>query len=1088
VRIAILNASSSDELEPLLVATLSKTEGIELVERTEVERILHEHSLSKAGNLAEQLSIAALLHADGLLILGRETVDKSEIVTVRLTAVKPGVVIGSALFAMRKEEPESLAQDITSRFTPLLRKLNVKREQAIPISLLRLRCSVKSAETETLENQLAFLFTNRLIAQPEFFVLERWRLGDAAFEKALAHSDEGGFWNGAYLVDGEIETTGSSPCKVNVKVFARSPEGKEVKKFEAQGESDKLPELATQLASRLATLFAKQPAPTTAWVPEEESREYVREAEWALQGNLLPMARAALEAGGALGNREQKYYRLGANIYSELVNKVGNIDVLKNPELIRYAQLAIDSYEGFIAAPAPSKTDENKPKHWTQSFRENREYVGMDVIEAATNVLRSAYNQGLRTEPSLAEIRAHVRKLFTTLMSWKCQYVRRGVAPHETAAAAYTYWYETPDEALATCRLLLSVQPPEISVAHMGLLRCALLRCDLSGMINTYNPIRDVKNIPHLIDWNGKTPENCALLWRGFIASLLASPNLSEQLDGMLFQIVDEGATNEEHLRAALDKFWESREELLSKQRIGPVVVTLDAYLQRNVKPTPTNPSKGFDHADRLRWLLFFLEHSSCEDVTLLGLWAQDDFTEQEADAVCKALRAYRERVHGSSYLKRACEEIENKWLNRFPNIRPPAPEGTLRVTQFYPIPELLGSKASKWAVQIAQWNDKLWLCVTTANSAYKGALYGIELSDFKLCTSIDLPPSMPTQFKSYDYDTFYVGKDAFYYRAYGHVARYDRKKQAWTSITLPGDSGGWGWLGIIPEGEDFFISRSSNMSQDHVSGVWKWIAATGEFETISSNRRRPAQNRLDDCGGYCADIFRGPQGRLGVSAHDFSYLFNAQSAQWEPIPGVGGRGVNIASSWDYTLLLSSNWAVGLIEYPGGNPLEDKQRGENDGQGPKWFRGETPLMLEESKKSGVLPFASEHDYRVGYSLAYCDGKMWHCQPRNETPSRHHLLRCFDWANPDLSLPALPLEFEIPEAVQAFLPKRDTRYSVSAPPSYTHPLDELQIIATKKGLIFWAYNLPGFWFVPNDQLNAALESAPNTQHSLPASIP
>ena len=166
VRIAILNASSSDELEPLLTAILSKTEGIALVERTEVERILQEHALSKAGDLKEQLSIASLLHANGLLILGNETVDKTEIVTARLTAVEPGVVIGSALFAMRRADPESLAQDITLRFTPLLRKLNVKREEAVPISLLRLRCSVKSAETETLENQLAFLFANRLIAQP----------------------------------------------------------------------------------------------------------------------------------------------------------------------------------------------------------------------------------------------------------------------------------------------------------------------------------------------------------------------------------------------------------------------------------------------------------------------------------------------------------------------------------------------------------------------------------------------------------------------------------------------------------------------------------------------------------------------------------------------------------------------------------------------------------------------------------------------------------------------------------------------------------------------------------------------------------
>ena len=409
-------------------------------------------------------------------------------------------------------------------------------------------------------------------------------------------------------------------------------------------------------------------------------------------------------------------------------------------------------------------------------------------------------------------------------------------------------------------------------------------------------------------------------------------------------------------------------------------------------------------------------------------------------------------------------------------------PEGTLRVTQFYPIPDLIESKPSTWAVQIAPWGDKLWLCVTTAGNAYKGALYGMDLSDFKFSDHIELPPSMPTLFRSFDYDTFYVGEDAFYYRAYRHVARYDRKKKVWTSITLPGDSGGWGWLDILPEGDDFFIGRSANMSLDHVSGVWKWNAASGEFVTLSSNRRRPAQNRLDDCPGYgSTEALPGPEGRLGVRANGFSYLFNAQGGQWEPIPGVNGREVHIASSCDYTLLLSTNWAVGLIEHPGGKPPEEKLSGKNDGQGVKWFRGETPVMLEESKKSGVLTVAREHAYRVAYSLAYCDGKMWHCQPRNEIPSRHHLLRCFDWANHELSLPALPLEFEIPDAVRAFLPNPDSRYSESAPPSSTHPLDELQIIATKKGLIFWAYNLPGFWFVPNDQLNAALDSARNAQH-------
>ena len=56
----------------------------------------------------------------------------------------------------------------------------------------------------------------------------------------------------------------------------------------------------------------------------------------------------------------------------------------------------------------------------------------------------SAYNQGLRTEPPLAEIRAHVRAIFSTVMAWKKQYSYPTGAPHVNAAAAYTYWYKTP--------------------------------------------------------------------------------------------------------------------------------------------------------------------------------------------------------------------------------------------------------------------------------------------------------------------------------------------------------------------------------------------------------------------------------------------------------------------------------------------------------------------------------------------------------------------------------------------------------------------------------------------------------------------
>ena len=1090
MRIAILNASSYEELEPLLVSTLSKAEGIALLERTDVERVIQEHALSKSGNLAEQLSIASLLNADGLLMLGKETVDKSEILTVRLTAVEPGVVIGSALFALRKGESESLAQDVASRFLPLLRKLKVKREQALPVSLLNLRCPVKSAVGEKLEKQLTFLFSNQLIASPELFVLERWRLADAAFEKAFAGMGEGGFWNGSYLVDGEIQISGTNPFLLKVKIFARSPNNSDLKSIEATGDSDNLPNLATDLANRLAALFAKKPAPF-GWSPIEESREYLREAEWAYRGGLFQTARSAIEASSALGNRDPKCFQLGAKIYSDLAYHVNshiglvrgdtnNVDVSKDPERIHCAQLALDSLKRLIACPE-SLNAKNLPM-W-EAIKCRKGYIGNTVLLASSLVLRNGHEHGMLGDSSLAEMRANIRELLPYLESCKPDY------PDLVAAVFYPFWYENPVDQLAACRLLLQRQPPEDRWQPLVKIRSILMRMDTSlenGSAN-FGKEKEILRKPRVVCWNGQAVD-AAALWQSLVRTLLESPDILEQIDGTLLQLATEKIPSEASIQAALSKCWEGRDKLIETNRAGAILGNMDSWLrlceERDSKHLGRKPSEFFNHAYRMNWLIYFLKHSSQADRVLLAhLWNRDQFTSQEADTVYKTWLGYRERVKKTTPPDAAMlpfNTYEDDLLKRFPDLQAPALEGSLKISRFIPIPELLTVKEPDWMVQAVTCDDKLWLCVTTrTGTSFPGAIYGMDISDFKLLERIEIPDSLRTFPTPIRFEKFSACDNAFYYLAGCNIFRYDRIAQIWSQIPLPGSTQiGMAWTSLQTDGKDFYVGSSANSNPERTSGIWKWDSAAKEFQIISSNRRRPAQNRFDDCEGYFDTfLFAGPKGKLGVCVYYKAFLFNAEAGEWDVLKDAEDCSVCPIVTSNHTLLLSKAGCVGLIKHGETRDIE-------------WCQGKTPASC--SADDGVLPLAYSYllkrGRKVSCTLAYCDGKLWHCQPRNETPSRHHLLRCVDWKNPDLSLPAIPLEFEIPEAVQAFLPNSDLQYSASAPPRSTHPLDELQIIATKKGLIFWAYNLPGFWFVPNEQLNAALKSTPSAQQSLPESVP
>jgi len=78
-------------------------------------------------------------------------------------------------------------------------KLFVRKEDAIPVSLLSLRSSVITPDTMALDRQLGDMLARSVSAQPKVFVLERQRLERLAYEKEW-QADTEAFWNGAMVI------------------------------------------------------------------------------------------------------------------------------------------------------------------------------------------------------------------------------------------------------------------------------------------------------------------------------------------------------------------------------------------------------------------------------------------------------------------------------------------------------------------------------------------------------------------------------------------------------------------------------------------------------------------------------------------------------------------------------------------------------------------------------------------------------------------------------------------------------------------------------------------------------------------------
>ena len=220
VRLAIIGGPAADAT--LLTAELSRLPVV-LLERAEMDRVLSEQRLTLAGFTADRMpQLGAIFGADGLVFLGTEKVGEKEVLTARLVAVHPGVIVGAWQKPAPPADLTAWSRETAATITALLPKLKVSREAAIPISVVNFRATRARPEAAEIEGELALLLIHRLAHEPAFFVLERQQMDALLGEQ---REEPAAFWTGRYLLDGAIEQGMTDADQLTIRVRLRPPGG-----------------------------------------------------------------------------------------------------------------------------------------------------------------------------------------------------------------------------------------------------------------------------------------------------------------------------------------------------------------------------------------------------------------------------------------------------------------------------------------------------------------------------------------------------------------------------------------------------------------------------------------------------------------------------------------------------------------------------------------------------------------------------------------------------------------------------------------------------------------------------------------------
>ena len=249
-------------LADLLQVELSRRDGIELVEREEIDRVLAEQALTASGLVAEsaRIHLGALLKADGLLFVD-QTVSTNNVFHLRLVETKQGYVAGFMIHAAGTPMAQTLAAIDRS-----LANLSLPADQRVGVSVLAFENALPAnfrgepivrAFMADVDEKLMV----ELAAIPGVLVLERRQLGDVAREGAWSEA-ETALRAGAVFVDGALNMASDlvgewGDPKIRLTYRVRNPASDKTALIELEGGLWSLRTLAEDARNELCAAVLK---------------------------------------------------------------------------------------------------------------------------------------------------------------------------------------------------------------------------------------------------------------------------------------------------------------------------------------------------------------------------------------------------------------------------------------------------------------------------------------------------------------------------------------------------------------------------------------------------------------------------------------------------------------------------------------------------------------------------------------------------------------------------------------------------------------------------------------------------------------
>lgn len=1029
----------------ILTVALAARDDLILLERDEIDRVLREQgwTLSMAGD--HSLNLGRLLGADGVLFMNPSRIDGQDVVVVQLSAVRPGVILAHTPFPRPSEGEniEKFVDLIMSRFAPLFRKMDVNRNEAIPVSVLNMRAALESDRARRIEESLTGLLISRLVHEKKLFVLERREMEAMRWEKDFAGVGQDPFWSGCYVVDGGISFSGVDQEVLEVVLRIRPPGSGELLSVKAKGQSRDLPKLADTMAEQILQALQRQ-TDSLPWDPLEEARQYLEEAKWAYKWKLFRTAAAAADASWALGNESEEtaMLRIKANGAQAIADNGGRErsrgmpqgDPLSTPEPDKLIPLlrAMDLYKDYVTTFSGSWADTHNEWHG----------LGSDMLEVASVLLKSFHESGV-TDPENRQRLAAVRA-----GAWEIsRYLREKVEPQGEhlvrrgdmlwPGASYDrmknvffvtflygcYWCEKPQDILPVYRgiLALPLQSRGNGIEHAG------------SYVRERGIVWRSADEPWLVAWDEQAKEGLESLRAGFLKDLLGADVPEQRLDGLLIAL--RSAETESDIEHATKQLLETLRDLRDPILAGDID---GGYLTH-----AWNLSKTLSRRSPL--------HAS---ISKMYTRLSEYYLERSPDFDAATLRA------AQSIWMEAGGHPYQPVRDGNPDV--PRNTNALVVSQFWPTPTLLSGKAPAsfpHITSVQRQEGKMWLEAHSLQSCNaptddKGEVVEVRLDSFDVMPVPFRPPLVSDMGKGEDFNGFAVTPRYLYFGGNEYITQYDRRQKTWKRIHAPLENGARIWS----IDEDLYLVTAD--------ALLKLNPVTGELRTLISTRRRPPVSVLDEIGAFDIPlIWKGRENEVRIylqgakadggviyalreGGDDWVEVLSFPDLSPKPfvhlIPVVDDDGVLFyTQDASYIQCLYLRKSDGVME-----SLMDARRSvqmERDGRKPKWS----------------FPFCVDTDPGWNYhknstkAAAFDGQRLWiyvYGPQGND-------LWCFS--------DAIPAGVRIP----LFFNPGKKGYSNYA------PYWESRLFATKKGLFLLDIGEgAGFWFIPLEDLHRFIKTA------------